>query len=291
MIYTLPLILKVMRQESNQNAVVRTMDASVEASYVDSAQDYLADRVLSVRPDMLSHYYDLAVTGLQQYYIPDSIQFSYETILRVEDVTGDDGTVARTGLSTVPTPWGDRLWYANGDVNPLKQPWSVRDQFLEFPDRPNGRTFRVWYTRRPVGLFYGTVGVGNTSTTVVFPTTPTAGERIPQDDYYNGMYGACASQVRRISDYVNSTKTATIESAWTTTPTDSVTEFSLISSLPNRLHPLIPDVAAKMIRGKVNDDEIGGIDALIEEVYTEYIGRLAHSQAQLGEQIRRVPRR
>jgi hypothetical protein len=190
----------------------------------------------------------------------------------------------------VPTPWGDRLRYANGNVRPLSQPYSIRDQFIEFPDRVNGRIFRVWYTRRPVGMFYGLVGGTCTSSTVIFPTTPTAGDRIPLDDYYNGMYVAVNNEVKRVSDYANSTKAATIEGAWTTTPVETTDTVSLISSLPQRLHSLIPDVAAMMIRGKVNDDELQSIEYTIEKVYNEYIGRLAHSQQQLGEQVRRVPR-
>jgi len=265
------------------------MPADVESSFVDDAQDFLADKVLSTRPDMLSHYYDLTTTGAQQYYIPDSIPFNYEQILKVEDVTGVSSTTARTGIPTVPTPWGDRLHYSTGLVSPRSQPYSIRDQFIEFPDRVTGRTFRVWYTRRPVGLFYGTVSGTCSSTTVLFPTTPTCGVRVPLDDYYNGMYVEVNDEVKRVSDYVHSTKTATIEGTWATTPTTSDT-VSLISSLPIRLHALIPTVGAKMIRGTVNDDDIQTVMMLIEESYNEFIGRLAHSQTQLGEQIRRVPR-
>jgi len=265
------------------------MPADVESSFVDDAQDFLADKVLATRPDLLSHYFDLTTTGAQQYYIPDSIPFNYEQILKVEDVTGVSDTTARTGIPTVPTPWGDRLHYSTGLVTPPSQPYSIRDQYIEFPDRVDARTFRVWYTRRPVGLFYGTVSGTCSSTTVLFPTTPTCGVRHLVDDYYNGMFCEVNDEVRKISDYVTSTKTATVESAWLTTPTADDT-VSLISSLPTRLHSLIPAVGAKMIRGTMNDDDINAIMALIEETFTEYIGRLAHSQVQLGEQIRRVPR-
>ena len=290
MIYTVPVILQKMRQQSNQNPVVRTMPAAVEASFVDDAQDFLTDKILAIRPDMLSHYFDLTTTGAVQYYIPDSIPFNYESILKVEDVTSAASTTAQTGLDTTPTMWQDRLSYSLNLIAPYWQPFSIRDQFIEFPEKPSGNIYRVWYTRRPVGLFYGAVGDTCSSTTVVFPTTPTSGTRMPLDDYYNGMYVSVSNEVKRVSDYVNSTVTATIEGTWTTTPTKTTSEVSIISSLPTRLHSLIPTVGAKMIRGTVNDDELQGIMILIEETYNEYIGRLAHSQQQLGEQIRRIPR-
>lgn len=69
----------------------------------------------------------------------------------------------------------------------------------------------------------GTAQTGSTSTTIKLASGDTK-----DDDYYNFLYvyitgGTGAGQVRKITDYVKSTKVATVTPSWTTTPTSSST--------------------------------------------------------------------
>jgi hypothetical protein len=284
MIYTLERLLYVTRFQSNQNYNTSSMNSAVETSYIDTAQELIASKLLQYRPDMMSSYIDITLTGAERYYIPDSARFNYDTILFSENITDSSNP-----LPSIPTDWQDRLKYLYGDIQPDDEVWSIRDQYIEFPRKPSGETWRVWVSRRPTGLFYGTVGTGSASTTIVFPTTVTAGEIIPQNDYYIGMKVHCNGEVKLITDYVASTKTATISGTWSTTPLNTHT-MSLISSLPDVLHVLIADVAAMFIKGKANDDQIDSISRLIDNTFATHITQLSTPQNQMPGQITKISR-
>lgn len=73
----------------------------------------------------------------------------------------------------------------------------------------------------------------------------------PRDDYYNGakiyIYsGLGIGQIRTISDYVGSTKVATVSLAWSINP-DSTSIFSTLihDDFPESFHMLLPMYAAK----------------------------------------------
>lgn len=75
-------------------------------------------------------------------------------------------------------------------------------------------SLRIWFLRRYPGLHYGTAANGSTST-VVFSSSP-VGVVTKRDDLYIGMdvyftSGNNTDQVRRITDYVASTNTATFD--------------------------------------------------------------------------------
>lgn len=73
----------------------------------------------------------------------------------------------------------------------------------------------------------------------------------PRDDYYNDQQiiivsGTGVGQIRTISDYVGSTKVATVSVAWTTQPTSNSVFSTLIdTSFPSEFHMLLPLYAAK----------------------------------------------
>jgi hypothetical protein len=113
---------------------------------------------------------------------------------------------------------------------------------------------RIWYTHRPVGFFYGTVAANAGSTDITFPATPTDGDMILEDDYYNGMKVYVSGQVRRITGYVGSTRVATITPAWVSAPTTAST-CELISPLPERYHKQIVLRAIRSIKNYIDDDD------------------------------------
>lgn len=103
---------------------------------------------------------------------------------------------------------------------------------------------RIVYKALPPQLRCATAAAGGAST-----ITLDSGADV-RDDYYNGakilIYsGTGAGQIRTITDYVGSTKVATV-AAWDTQP-DSTSVFSTLihDDFPEIFHPLIPLYAAK----------------------------------------------
>ena len=284
MIYTVQLMLKKMRVHANMDEGESSFSSDVEFSYLDDGHNFLIDTIIDERPEMLSTYFDLTLTGASEYFIPDSIPFNYETILMIEDVTESSNPT-----NTSVTSWFDRMNYLEDKMYTVYVPYSVRDQYIETPNKETSKTLRVWYTRRPVGMFYGKCGTGNTSTALTFPATPTAGQLIPEDDHYNGMIAYSANQTRRITDFVTATNVATVSPAWGTTPTDSTTVIEVISSLPERAHYLIPMLGAQRIR-VANDDPDDQLNRLITVGIDKIVKRLKRPTIQGPELFRKVSR-
>lgn len=283
MIYTVQNMVKRIRWETNHDEGEFSGGDDLEMMYVSQAQDFIFDTISDLRPEILSNYFDLTLTGASSYYIPDSIPFDYEQILFIDDITSTNSPVR-----TSPSSWFDRMEYFEGDILTNSVPFSVRDNYIEFPYKTNNATMRVWYTRRPVPLHYGTVGTV-ASTTVVLPATPTGGELRIEDDYYNGMKIYSTGQIRTISDYVGSTRTATISTAWTTNPTSNTSEYSLLSPLPERLHPLIAEVAVRLIKIAQDDDDTQ-VARFVNEAIDNILKRLRRPVKNGADRIRKVNR-
>lgn len=282
MTHTLQQIIKNVAYGSQLNPSAPGLDKDILSSFIDRAQDKLTDLLLEVRPELLVWYFDLPLTGLLEYRISDYTKFNYECIRLCEDITSPDSP-----MSTNPDMWYNRIIYSDSDMCSTREPWCIRDEYIEFPNKPSGMTMRVWYTRRPSGLFYG-VAAGGSSTSIVFPAVPTVGEVVQEDDWYNGMRVHCDGQVRRITDYVGSTRTATISPAWNVVPS-STSAMSLMSPLPDRMHPLISDIAVRYLKVS-NDDDDTVVRRMIEEDLAVGRKSIARPQSQSPEFVRKIPR-
>lgn len=283
MIYTVQNLVRKIRRETNDDPEYEGAVSNTEMGmYIDDAQDSIADYILNKCPLLLSHYFDLTLDGSREYFIPDQVPFDYESILMIEDVT-----TSTSPYRTHYTTWQNRMNYRGGGQRVVYDVWNLRDQYIEFPDEPTSKTMRVWYTRRPVGLFYGTVA-GGAATTITFPSSPTIGEVIKVNDYYIGMNVYCNGETKRITDYVGSTRVATVDSSWTTTPTTSHT-MSLLSSLPKRFHQLIAKYAVREIKNSEDDDD-RLIARFIEEELQNKTSKLQHNQRQQPERVRHIAR-
>jgi hypothetical protein len=88
------------------------------------------------------------------------------------------------------------------------------------------------------------------------------------DDYYNGLYititgGTGSGQIRIIEDYVGSTKVATVDRAWTTTPNNTST-YSITSFTTEAVNQYVnaqPQGRARIVRY---------VSATVVEAVTEY---------------------
>lgn len=292
MIYTTQRLLQLTRQLSNQNPNVRQMPADIEIMHLDNAHRELSERVLMVRPDLLATSFDLTLDGSLSYHIPDSIPFNYEQILMITELDSNSYE-----YPTEAFDWLDRMSVSPSPLSGViigTQPvsWEIRGNYIEFPSRPDDMTVRVWYTRFPVGFFYGACGNATvTSTTVELPDTLTAGEIVHTDDYYNGsrIYNGADGLVHTISDYVASTDVITVSAAWGTNPTASTTVIEIVSPLPERIHDVIAMIAARNIRVN-NDDNIAQLETMIEKRLDEFLARFRKPQSQEPNRIRKVLR-
>jgi hypothetical protein len=181
------------------------------------------------------------------------------------------------------------MQYIDNSIMTEYEPFSIIDDYLEFPLLPGSGTMRVWYTRRPVGMLYGTCGATVSSTTFTLPTTPTEGEVVVQDDYYIGMKVYFGGQIRRITDYVASTKVATIDAAWATNPTASTSTVEIIAPLPNRYLDLAVMMATRAIR-IAHDDPIQELDYIIKEKLKAMKLRMSRKNSMGGENVRNISR-
>ena len=220
-------------------------------SRLDNAHDTLIEEILSADAFKLSSYFDITLDGSERYNLLDyDKRWDGELILLVEDVTNVSYPV-----EAITTYWGDRLMYnANGGASSFRKPYSIRGDYIEFPTKPTFGTMRIWSIHRPAGFFYCTAASGST-TTAVLPATVTAGQLLIDDDVYIGHRVAVGTQIRRITDYVGSTRTVTFTPA-VTTAVGSSTIIDLVSPLPERFHQHIVDLTVRRFRIGADQDDI-----------------------------------
>lgn len=125
-------------------------------------------------------------------------------------------------------------------------------------------TAKLWYIKRMAELHQGTAD-SVTSSTIVFPETPNLGAVSNEDDYYNGARlkitsaTTNAGQTVEITDYVASTRTATV--SWTSgTPTGTI-KYSILSEIPEDYEELVTIRTALNASIKDKDSEAYGLVA------------------------------
>lgn len=285
MIYTVQNMLKKIRWETNHDEFEFSGSSELEMMYVCDAMDKVFDDITAIRPEILSNYFDITLDGSLEYYIPtySGGYFDYDQILMVEDRTSSNSP-----LPTISSNWADRMQYLDGVTsNTSRIVYSIRDNYIETPNKESTGTLRVWYTRRPSAPIYGTVSSA-TSTTLVLPETLTGGELRLEDKYYNGNKVWAANQIRTVSDYAYATRILTVSSAWSTIPTGTDT-FSTLPALPERLNKLIVLEAIYAIKISQEDDGRDILTAIEREQNTLY-KKLRKRSRQTAWRPRQVPR-
>ncbi len=170
----------------------------------------------------------------REMYTADSHVFGYSIDYTSSDY-GTDGTVTipptMRKLQYVEHKGSGNHWY-RVDKRPLRQ----RSGIHETSNKPTSGTFRLNYCRRLPNLQYG-IAVSATATTIVLATSPTYGDVVIENDYFNGatieiVSGTGAGQQRVITDYVVSgtTYTATV-ATWGTNPTSS-SVYNIVCEIP-----------------------------------------------------------
>jgi len=193
-------------------------------------------------------------SGTQEYAIPDGM-IELRLIERTD--TDPDGII-------YPSIINDRLMKepAFNNLYPFRRRefsylWG---NMLGIAPEPIGdETINVMYIRQLPELSYGECTVPAESTdTLVLEATPDLGTTSNKNDYYNGcrIYIVSATtgagQTFTVSDYVGSTRTATLKSDFVVTPTGTIV-YAIVCDIPERFHEAVYLYAA--IMAKMADDE------------------------------------
>ncbi len=101
----------------------------------------------------------------------------------------------------------------------------------------------------------------------------------PRDDYYNSqriyiVSGDGAGDIRTITDYVGSTKVATIDSAWSTNPAvTSVWSILIHEDFPENFHDLLPLYATKCayLKERARGAQVTFDDSRLNELQQEFM--------------------
>lgn len=141
-------------------------------------------------------------------------------------------------------------------------------------------------------LHAGTVNAA-TSTTITFPATPTWKDQIGvsiTDDDYIGMEvvitsGTGIGERKKITDYTGgSTRQATVESAWTSTP-DTDSTYSIVSPIPDDFHDVVCLDAAVALAGKSPRRRMQQWTALLKDRQDEMVGWVDQRQIFRSERV------
>ncbi len=117
-------------------------------------------------------------------------------------------------------------------------------------------TANVLYIRRLPDLSYGTASAAS-ETSITLASSPTFGTTFNENDYYNGatiqiISGTNSGQREKITDYVGSTRVATVSSWPGGTPSGTIV-YNIVCDIPEQHHEAICVYAA--IKAKISDHE------------------------------------
>ncbi len=281
MIYTLQKLIRAVQLCGIENPDSGTMDPDDIVDRINEEQEFLSATILRNRPDMMCTYWDLTTTGLREYGVADGKPRCLDHVFAVEDVSGTDPT------GTQVVRFENRFQYLESISN-MTLKWHFTKGKLGIPGADTGTSIRVWYPKEPAPLMYGTAAAG-ASTTITFPSTPTAGDLVPEDDAYNGMLIKLDDgQVREITDYVASTRVATVDVAWTTIPTNA-SVLSIVSPIFPRFQELLHLGAALRLRIGL-DDEIAQVRFHYDRISKALEAFMNREQSQEPQRVRHIRR-
>jgi hypothetical protein len=185
--------------------------------------------IVTLHPEHYQTEYDLSTVADQAGY---DLPPDFERPLALED--REDVSSTDHGIDWESAAFRSRI---------VSYGWDIRGSKLHFHDTPGSAVTDKWrlhYVRRIAEPSYGTAAAGST-TSLTLAASPTYGDSVNQDDYYNNsriliVSGGGAGEIRTVSDYVGSTRAATIDTG------TAITTASVYSILPD-----IPDHAAALV--------------------------------------------
>lgn len=246
--------------------------------WLNDSQSYHMNEVIQCSQEYFGASSSISwVSGTQEYDMPSQN-------IRIRMIQRTDTDPDRVIL---PITINDRVryepnypeWFNNIDRTHYSYLW---DNVIGFAPEPTSTgTLTVLFIRRLPDLMYGTASSA-TASTIVFPATPDLGTLHIEDDYYNNAKvkivsaTAGAGQTRKITDYVGSTRTATV--AFSPTPTGTIV-YSIECEIPEEYHPAVAMYAA-IISKVVDEDQADNIKSMWNELRTQMIAGIIPRQTQ-----------
>ena len=238
--------------------------------YISREQDYLATKIRNVQQDFFCRRFTFALTsGTIEYYLPRDVI----NLRLVENITsGVSGTapfftideddrdysiILPQGIDSISGLTGDDFRYSGENQNISLEKYSLFGHRMIFtPGQNLTGHIRLWYTSHVPSMHYGTIAAA-TSTTVTLSSTPTVGLLERGNNIYQemllGIYsGTGIGGIGRITEYVESTRVATVDSAFGTTPSGSAV-YSIISPVPEQMSEMLSLGACIRARGRIDD--------------------------------------
>jgi len=249
------------------------------AGLLNDSQLYHMNVVISAAEEYFGSIETISfVAGTQEYALPgNTIQ------VRLIERTDDSNRVI------YPININDRLMYepVDSSYDTLLRPdysyiWKNVVGFSPTPGVSASNNINILYIRRLPDLSYGTASAA-ASTSITLASTPSIGLTSNENDYYNGatvkIISATtgAGQSRVITDYVGSTRVATV-ATWDVTPTGTIV-YDIVCDIPEQYHPAIPMYAA-ILAITSDDDNISQIKTLHNELVDQMVNGLVPRQTQ-----------
>ena len=238
--------------------------------WINDSQQYHQNEVLQAAEDYFGSLQTISiVSGTQEY----DLQGNELQIRLIERTDTDPERIIH------PISINDRLLHEPGysDLNIFRLPqfsylWANKLGIA--PEPTESGTAQILYIRRLADLMYGTAPSA-TTTTIVFPETPDLGRVSNEDDYYNGstvriISGTNAGQRAVITDYVGSTRTATVASWPGGTPAGTIV-YEIVCDIPEQYQSAVPTYAAILAKISDSEDPAGlmGLHAELKKQMTE----------------------
>ena len=198
---------KIVRGATDANWTISDLTFNSQAKYAFTAVEYNPPGTL--RPQTAAgSVYVLASYGKQQASGTAQAGSANTITLAAGDTNADDyynGMVVE-----ITGGVGSNQWALVTDYNSTTKIATISGSWSINPD--NTSTYQI------LSGYTGTAQSGSTTSTIKLASGESS-----VDDFYNGMLvritsGTGSGQVRRITDYVGSTRVATVDSNWTTTP-------------------------------------------------------------------------
>jgi len=243
----------------------RAMTTAMWVDWINDAKNFAQNKIIELFEDFLVETTDITITsGTETYTLPANT-------LKIRLIEREGVASTETDRELFPISMTDKFRYsnANGYFSYLNSSefYYIWGNTIGIKPEPNtAGTRKIWYIKKLPDLSYGTAAAA-ASTTITLAATPSLGTTSNVDDYYNGssVYIVSAStgagQTVKITDYVGSTRVATVET-FGTTPTGTIV-YDIVCEIPESHHKFLVLDAA--LNACLRDDEAGRYEKIEKE--------------------------
>lgn len=280
------LVDQVRQRASDEGQLIWTAAKVLDAA--DLAFQHIWDTIRFAGRDHELDRLDLVpstLTRVEDQWYEISLPEWVGAIRRIEGVTG---TSDPRPIDAIPSNLEEKDFARTAFLS--KQPRWIRSRF----GRPGSISFmgeigsfttlRVWFIRRYPPLHYGTAQSGTLST-IQFAASPT-GRVVQRDSLYVGMdvmftNGTNQDQIRRVTAYTGSTRTATLDSALPAAVNSSSNYSIVVPMEQEHSEYFIEEVTRRLLARLANVEHLAATEPQYQELKERFKASLeTRDQAQ-----------